>query len=354
MCESLVEIMIEWLYYTGHTDWDLRFFPLSFIVAMNWTTVKAAVQEKIGDEAYSSLLSYLKDHTPALWGEDQPRTFLEKANAVALYKDLHGVGYCKLEATLAIGITLHHNSLSHNQKVLRLSWKNWALQHIQLGVYTDWKAAVRHLRVTKRFPLGMLWEDSSDIAIQRGKGRGKSSPWWSWKLNRPGCCYMTLVDGKCRARKVWRGYSPKIYDGQFVSSTEEWYHEKLGGAGVFADQHFAKATRTWKDPVFYCPYRLSKDLENEDEAKIRSDDEEGEDVEMVTSEDNPHGEGAQTLTAKQRGWNKALHKMRAKVEIPYGQVKSKWKALDLPWPEDLEQLDCVVFTAFAVWNFSRN
>jgi len=200
----------------------------------------------------------------------------------------------------------------------------------------------------------MLWEDLVDFPVQRGPERGRKSEWWSWKLNRPGRRFMVLMDGKGRVKKVWGGYSPKIYDGQYVAATEEWYHQNLGGVGVFADEHFRKTTEDWKDPVFYCPHKVAKGWTERKEEEMHISDGEENDQLMRDLKDNPEGEGVCKLTASQQAWNNAQRKMRAKVEGPFAQTKGKWKALAVPWAEEPEQLDCLVFTAFAVWNMSRD
>jgi hypothetical protein len=37
---------------------------------------------------------------------------------------------------------------------------------------------------------------------------------------------------------MWGGYSPKVYDGDFVELFAEWFEENLSSAGVISDQHF--------------------------------------------------------------------------------------------------------------------
>jgi hypothetical protein len=57
--------------------------------------------------------------------------------------------------------------------------------------------------------------DSSDFPMQRRGKTSRKDPDWSYKLNRPGRRYMFLRDEKGKIRKIWGGYSPKVYDGEF-------------------------------------------------------------------------------------------------------------------------------------------
>lgn len=320
---------------------------------MDWTATKNQVVHKLGEAAFESLNNYVLEHPPSLWATGEPRNYTEKANVAALYKDLNGIGYGRLEETLNIGADMPHTSMNRNQRELRRCWKNWAEETMAVGDLREWKQAARHIRKDPKFPKGVLWEDSVDFARQKQKGMGRKSTAWSWKLNKPGQRYMVLVDGKSRIRKIWGGYSPKIYDSDMVTATRDWYEEHLEGAGVYADAHFTKATKTWRDPVFYTPIRLPRETtEREDETRHISD-EDDEGVVMDEDEEDSHGAGAMTFTAKQRAYNRAQHGMRARVELPFAQVKNKWSCLQSPWAEDMEQLDCVVFTAFAVWTVSR-
>lgn len=316
---------------------------------ITWPGLENTVKAKIGERAYSSLIRYVKKNRPSLWGREQPRGFLRKANAVALFKELENVGYCQLEQRLNIGVEMKHNSLSHNQKEFRHRWKNWAVEHIVLGDLATWRAAARRIRILKKFPLGLLWLDSSDFAQQKGRGRGKKSAFWSFKLNSPGRRYSFLMDAKGKVLKIWGGYSPKVYDGTFLNLQQEWFETHLRGAGIFADQHYASASKDFSRVTFYCPFKQQPHLSVREEEEQRiSDDEDEDDMPMI-----PEGDDVvdlQTLTKEQRSWNKAQRAMRARVEPPFGLMKPKWKSLQVPWAEEDHDQDCVVWLAAAVHN----
>ena len=68
--------------------------------------------------------------------------------------------------------------------------------------------------------------------------------------------YMVLQDAGERIQKLWREYSPKLYDGSMVKARRGWFDEKLGGAKILADTHFESANAELRDPYF--TFRSSK------------------------------------------------------------------------------------------------
>ena len=47
--------------------------------------------------------------------------------------------------------------------------------------------------------------------------------------------------------KMWGGYSPKVFDGNFLELFWDFFEEDLKGAGIVADNHFEWGQRTWKE-----------------------------------------------------------------------------------------------------------
>lgn len=76
---------------------------------------------------------------------------------------------------------------------------------------------------------------------------------WSFKLNRPGRRYSFIQNAQGLVVKLWGGYSPKVYDGTFITLQRDWIEENLQGVGVFADQHYFSASRDFTHATFYCP-----------------------------------------------------------------------------------------------------
>ena len=55
--------------------------------------VKTKVGQRIKLRTINSIVNYVTDKDPTLWGLEQPRGFLKKSCYVALFKDLYSVGY---------------------------------------------------------------------------------------------------------------------------------------------------------------------------------------------------------------------------------------------------------------------
>jgi hypothetical protein len=180
--------------------------------------------------------------------------------------------------------------------------------------------------------------DSTDIAIERGKDRGRKSDYWSGKLKRPGVRVMFIRDANGIVRKLWGWYSPKVYDAHFVDLQQEWFEEALHDAIVIADAHFRSAAYTLKNP------KLVTNIPKRKKRKHGEDDDEEED------EIGEDAEGLAVETKKRSITNITL--IFARAERPFGNLKVKFDVFDNPWAEDLTQLKYLVFyvnTAELVW-----
>ena len=59
---------------------------------MDYRRAKQHVSQKIGTLAYNKIVKFVKTKRPNLWGEQQPRDYLERNLVLALYKDLERIG----------------------------------------------------------------------------------------------------------------------------------------------------------------------------------------------------------------------------------------------------------------------
>ena len=59
---------------------------------------------------------------------------------------------------------------------------------------------------------GNLFADSSDFSVSGKSSASRESEDLSFKNNGPAQRYMIIYDGKGQVRKIFGGYSPKIYD----------------------------------------------------------------------------------------------------------------------------------------------
>jgi hypothetical protein len=59
---------------------------------LSLTEVKNEVVRVIGETCLTNKLNYVSNANPSLWGEQQPRNFLENSTILTLYKDITGKG----------------------------------------------------------------------------------------------------------------------------------------------------------------------------------------------------------------------------------------------------------------------
>ena len=137
---------------------------------------------------------------------------------------------------------------------------------------------------------------------------------------------MIVTDGKRRVRKIWGGYSPKIFDGHFLEMNKDWLEQNLGGSTIITDNHFSWGRKNLKKVKFSVNYpEISEENEN---------------YEVVN------------LTKQKKKFNINHKHCRARIESPFGIVKDKFKTLSKKTQESEEQQDLIVKYAFVFHNAS--
>ena len=101
-----------------------------------------------------------------LWGLKRPPAFSVKCVAIAIYKDFKRYGYGALAALIRKWFPTTPKTLQHNQRVIRLIWKNWAKDQITLGVPVKRKRVASRTTNSKEVPGVTLWIDSTDFPVQ--------------------------------------------------------------------------------------------------------------------------------------------------------------------------------------------
>lgn len=111
---------------------------------------------------------------------------------------------------------------------------------------------------------------------------------------------------------MWGPYSPKIYDGTWLQLHEFEICEKFKKEVIVADNHFSwgrdHKAKHW--PKFHVNYPEPKR--------------------------NKSGEVETVLTKKKKSYNAAVRHARARVESPFGHIKSTWEILAKPFRGDRE------------------
>ncbi len=207
---------------------------------------------------------------------------------------------------------------------------------------------MNNVSVPRDFQKVCLWMDSTDFPLENVGGKKKKDPDWSFKCNSKGRRYMVLRDGKGVIRKLWGGYSPKVFDGTWLQMHKHWLLRHLKGAGVIADQHFEWG-KNLRGVTFYT--KIMRGKKRPSEEKSESEDTSTESEESEEEEEND--KGVTVTTKKEELFNKRLYKIRARIEVPFGESKTVFKVLQQHWMESESQLDYMVYIAAAVSNRRR-
>lgn len=294
--------------------------------------VRRFVTSQLGKEAIQMLLQYLERKKVSIWGERQPSDFLEMNLLLVLYKDLKNVGYPSLHAEIQQWYAPGSRTLRHNVKVLRRALKVWAKKRINKHARDRVNAHARVLP-EKSNPLKInSLLDSVDYRLKGKSSTSRRHENWSYKLNAPGRRYMTVITLMGEVVQMWGGYSPKVFDGHFLEAQAQWFERHAKGLKIAADAHFSAGNRLFQDPKFFTPtvrrgMKRKRDDENNSAARSH-------------------------LTKAQKKVNKQIRAIRARVEHPYAKIRNKWKTLDGVFWESEQQLDCLVWYATALHNYS--
>jgi hypothetical protein len=288
--------------------------------------LKVYIQKKIPARTLLAILNFVKREEPALWGLVRGRGYEHRCTLAALYKDMTGIGYCKLASEIATWLNVPSTTLQHNTEVIRRILGKWGEERIVLGTLQDWQQASRNMKWKKEIKGSCLWMDSVDFRLKGKRSVSRKDPSWSYKCNSPGQRYMFLLDAKTRVRKLWGGYYPKTHDGSFMKLERRWCERNLHKAVILGDQHFQWAKTHYTDVTFHTP---------------------------IKKPSNPKGtpkERRKVLTPTQEEYNKIVRAARARVELPFSEFKTNFKALNQPWLSSEEQMDCLVYFAAGLHN----
>lgn len=296
-------------------------------ITLSFQQTKEFVTERIGSKSYERFLAYVKEKDPNLWGLVRPSNFIECMVLAFLYKDLTAKGYQLVSTILSFGFHINHKSLEHNVKAIRRLGGSWGDKQIVFGRLRDWIEAADNTHQSKEFGIVHLWADSSDFPLCKSKGINTLHEDWSFKENSPAQRWMVFSDAKGRIRRVWGGFSPKLYDSHWLALKKRSLEKKLKGATVIADQHFRSGSSEMRNFTILTQHPSP----SKKKGKTR-------------------GSGVAKLTKRQQNWNSAHKKIRSRVESPFGIVKGRFEALKKRWAGSKNQQSYLVLFAFGVHN----
>jgi hypothetical protein len=139
--------------------------------------------------------------------------------------------------------------------------------------------------------------------------------------------YQVWKDLKARVRRVNGPFSPKMFDGDYLSTEKKWIEDKLQNNGFGADHHYSVGRKMFKNVD--CHVALAENehcIPSKISQKLREDG----------------------ITVKE--YSLAVKQIRGRVEEPFGFVKTKFKSLGKKWAESEEQHAKVIKYALAVYN----
>jgi len=246
-----------------------------------------------------------------------------------LAHDVLGKSFCDIMSKIKIMYRIGNTTLQINTRRIRDVLCDWADEQIFLGDPESWDAAAADIPFPSHLRSVRFWIDSSDVPIERQKGRGPSSAYWSGKMGRPARRYMFLLDGDQVISKMWGGYSAKLYDGHFVESHKQWFDKKLSDVAVIGDTHFHSVRRELRKCQIIAPRPTP----------------------ATTNQET--GQDEERLTAAQQKKNAEIRRIRARCEQPFSYIKSQMQILKRPWAEDLHELDSVITIGSAIHNCKK-
>jgi hypothetical protein len=182
---------------------------------MSYANVKFVVEQTLPKGLLDMWKTYFfsQPEMSKMWGSEQVTGFERKMITLCVYKDLVGIGYDKLLATCDVGFKINTKSLQHNHKLIRQLFRTWANTYIKNEKVEVWNDIANFLPKKKGLETVNLIMDSTDFRLFGRTSVLKKDSSWSYKLNGPRQRFQALVDAKKKFQGLWRGYSPKIYDG---------------------------------------------------------------------------------------------------------------------------------------------
>jgi len=112
---------------------------------MDFQTLRQNIVGRVTPRTYASMLRYLIDQSPKLWGLEKPDNFVEATMCYTIYMDLHRMGANRVENKFgrSLGFKLGHKAVLHNSGVVRKVLARWGDAHTDTGNATRWTREAR-------------------------------------------------------------------------------------------------------------------------------------------------------------------------------------------------------------------
>ncbi|PRP83249.1 hypothetical protein PROFUN_09461 [Planoprotostelium fungivorum] len=292
-------------------------------------TLEKEVHNRFGANLFENLRDSLRGYDLLLWSTDKPANLLDICLVHTLLHDMLNLGWKKIAREYDHPVRIAAKSMAHNARSIRAAARPWAESWITLGSLSEWTAAAELDNPPDWVRGPVLSMDSTDVRYQKYIGCSRKADCWSYKENGPALRFMATMDFGGRIRELDGGYSPKLYDGHWLMANKRRLVEDYRGAMVIANNHFYWGVKGLRPLNFHSP-KAERDPKG-----------------------TPHENSLTAhLTKDQKKRNAQIRRLRARVEHPFGKIKLRWKALQVPWKEGPDSLEDVVWMAIA-WHNSR-
>jgi len=260
-------------------------------------------------------------------GKRQREAFVRKNLYAALFRDIYGWGYNDLSKEFRNWLGIAGPTLSHNTKLIRKEIGEYFSQFISIGTRSEWDRRASRLSKSKELADVNLFIDSSDFPLEGTNSSSTKSLFRSFKQNGLGIRFMFVVDANGMIRFVSPGYTPKLYDGHFLELYKPYFEEKFTNSCMIGDMHFEKGKEIFNNVTFKVPVRQPNSSKR-------------------TSDGRPIPQLNETL----RRYNENHKTLRNQVELPFAKLTSMFYSLNIPWKENISQLEYLVTIGAGVIN----
>jgi hypothetical protein len=255
---------------------------------------------------------------------------------LVIYKDFSGLRYQKILKSIELGFKLESKCYLHNTKIIREILAEWGAKQININGVQSWNEHAKYFPKKVGLRTVNLIINLINFHLSGKASIFRKDPKWNYKLNVSGQRFQVIWNAHGRVQRLWGGYNPKVYDGEWVDIMKEELVHHFSGAHIIANTHYEMANRIFKkivkekQIVFYTPIAKPK---------------------TMTTPTNNQSKGLKVLTTQQQEWNKCVSHVRARIESPFGLIKMKWKGLGSTFFEDEDQQNFLVFLAVGTHNY---
>lgn len=129
---------------------------------MDFENLRQLIVQRITQRVYSSILRYVRNQEPRLWGLEKPSHFLEATVCYTIYLDQHRCGINRLVRKFGdgLGFKLSNKSVDHNSQAIRKVLGGWGQEHIVVGTSPAWNHTAANVERPEPFEVQLTCENN--------------------------------------------------------------------------------------------------------------------------------------------------------------------------------------------------